>query len=179
MKLRNAGTNASVGPTKSSAFACSYPINPMADIFTQAKRSILMSRVRGRGNRRTELAFAKVLRGNRLTGWRRHQAIPGTPDFVFSSLRLAIFVDGCFWHCCPKHATEPKNNGAFWKAKLARNRARDRSVTRELRLKGWTVLRIWEHELATKKRRRLLQKLERTIRRCRGSVSSVTESPLW
>lgn len=143
----------------------------MADIFTQAKRSDVMSRVRGRGNRRTELAFAKVLRENRLTGWRRHQAVLGTPDFVFSKLRLAIFVDGCFWHCCPKHATEPKNNREFWKAKLARNRVRDLSVTRELKQEGWTVLRIWEHDLARKSRRRLLQKLERTITRCRDSVN--------
>ena len=69
------------------------------------------------------------------------------PDFVFPRLKLAVFVDGCFWHCCPKHATKPANNAAFWRKKLAANKARDRRVTRTLRRLGWRVVRIWEHEL--------------------------------
>ena len=61
---------------------------------------------------------------------------------------VTVFVDGCFLHCCPKHATKPANNAAFWRRKLAANTARDRRVTRTLRRLGWRVVRIWEHELA-------------------------------
>ena len=59
-----------------------------------------------------------------------------------------MFVDGCFWHCCPRHGTQPKNHRAFWRRKFFRNRRRDRLVTRTLRRAGWCVLRVWEHELA-------------------------------
>jgi DNA mismatch endonuclease (patch repair protein) len=71
----------------------------------------------------------------------------GKPDFAFRKERVAIFVDGCFWHCCPKHGKMPASNRAFWKEKLAGNRARDRLVNWTLRRRGWRVLRIWEHEL--------------------------------
>jgi DNA mismatch endonuclease (patch repair protein) len=69
------------------------------------------------------------------------------PDFVFRTQRLAVFVDGCFWHGCPRHATWPRQNAKFWREKILRNRTRDRLVTRTLRAHGWTVLRLWEHEL--------------------------------
>ena len=69
------------------------------------------------------------------------------PDFVFRQVRLALFVDGCFWHGCPKHATKPRNNAAFWKKKLAGNKTRDRLVNRALRRAGWKVVRVWEHAL--------------------------------
>ncbi len=67
-------------------------------------------------------------------------------DIAFPGARLAVFVDGCFWHRCPEHATEPKANRDFWRAKLDRNVARDREVDRALRNAGWRVVRIWEHE---------------------------------
>lgn len=135
----------------------------MADVFTKAKRSLVMSRIRGRGNKDTEIVLAALLRRNRIVGWRRHHAIFGRPDFVFAKLRLAIFVDGCFWHGCPRHATQPKNNAAFWMKKLAGNRARDRLVSRTLRAKGWRVMRIWEHDLTKKNQPRLLRRLLRYI----------------
>jgi DNA mismatch endonuclease (patch repair protein) len=69
------------------------------------------------------------------------------PDFVFLKLRVAVFVDGCFWHGCPRHATEPRNNAAFWRKKFAANKSRDRLVTRALLRASWRVVRIWEHEL--------------------------------
>ena len=78
----------------------------MPDVFTKAKRSEVMSRIRGRGNKDTELALAKLLRRHRITGWRRNQPVFGKPDFVFPKLKLAVFVDGCFWHGCPKHASK-------------------------------------------------------------------------
>ena len=119
----------------------------MADVFTKAKRSAVMSRIRGRGNKDTELALIELLRQNGITGWRRNQKVFGKPDFLFRRNRLAIFVDGCFWHGCPKHCKMPNGNRAFWKKKLAGNRARDRRVNRELRKLGWRVVRIWEHDL--------------------------------
>ena len=85
------------------------------------------------------------------------------PDFVFQKLKLAVFVDGCFWHCCPKHTTKPKNNRAFWHRKLAANRARDALVTQTLRRGGWRVLRVWEHELARKNEARLVRRLSAAI----------------
>jgi DNA mismatch endonuclease (patch repair protein) len=69
------------------------------------------------------------------------------PNFVFPKLRLAIFVDGCFWHGCPKHATWPTNRAAWWRRKIKGNQARDKVVNRTLRRAGWRVLRVWEHEL--------------------------------
>lgn len=72
------------------------------------------------------------------------------PDFVFASARLVIFIDGCFWHGCPQHGTQPKARSDFWKEKLSRNRERDRDITRRLRKRGWKVLRIWEHDVKTR-----------------------------
>jgi DNA mismatch endonuclease, patch repair protein len=68
------------------------------------------------------------------------------PDVVFTRARLAVFVDGCFWHCCPEHGNEPKANTDYWQPKLARNVARDRSVDAALAASAWQVLRAWEHE---------------------------------
>jgi DNA mismatch endonuclease (patch repair protein) len=70
-----------------------------------------------------------------------------------------VFVDGCFWHGCPRHGTQPKGNAAFWRAKLRRNRERDRRDTRNLRRAGWRVLRLWEHALRAKERPKLLARL--------------------
>ena len=131
----------------------------MPDVFTKRKRSEVMSRIRGRGNKDTELALASIFRRNRISGWRRNQSVFGKPDFVFPKLKLAVFVDGCFWHSCPKHRTKPANNAAFWRKKLAANKARDRRVTRTLRRMGWRVVRIWEHELARKNETRLLKRI--------------------
>ncbi|HEV2692852.1 MAG TPA: very short patch repair endonuclease [Verrucomicrobiae bacterium] len=171
----------------------------MADIFTKAKRSHVMSLIRSRGNKDTEVVLAKMLRRHKITGWRRHLLIrvatrvassklsvesrkkskpergtprtnnsqPSTktsqltltvrPDFVFTKSRVAVFVDGCFWHGCPIHGTKPKGNRAFWKNKFATNIARDQRVNLALRSAKWRVLRIWEHEL--KQEPRLLKRL--------------------
>jgi DNA mismatch endonuclease (patch repair protein) len=84
-----------------------------------------------------------------------------TADLVFTKVRVAVFLDGCFWHGCPLHATRPKTNAAFWRDKISANRTRDRLVTRTLRARGWTVLRIWGHELKRAHARRLLTRLHR------------------
>src|SRR5882672_7162239 len=141
----------------------------MADVFTKAKRSEVMSRIRGRGNKDTELALAMLMRRHGITGWRRNRPVFGKPDFVFLKLKLAVFVDGCFWHGCPKHATKPKNNWTFWRRKFFANKARDQIVTRTLRRAGWRVLRVWEHELTRKNERRCILRIHRSLASPRSS----------
>jgi DNA mismatch endonuclease (patch repair protein) len=85
------------------------------------------------------------------------------PDFVFRQERLVIFVDGCFWHGCPRHGTRPRQNRKFWDEKIARNRQRDRLVTRQLRKQGWTVLRLWECALARKRLPHTLGRVKRAL----------------
>jgi DNA mismatch endonuclease (patch repair protein) len=136
-------------------------ITVVTDVFSKLKRSEVMSRIRSRGNKDTELALAKLLRRHGITGWRRNQPVFGKPDFVFRQVRLALFVDGCFWHGCPKHGTQPVGNRSFWKKKFARNQTRDRLVTQTLRKLGWRVLRIWEHEIASKNEARLFRRIQR------------------
>ncbi len=120
------------------------------------------------------------MRAQGITGWRRGaslgrkaggrkergarkiaKAFRVKPDFVFRAHRLAVFVDGCFWHGCPIHGTQPRQNAKFWREKIARNRARDRLVNRTLRAQGWRVLCIWGHALKRKNERRLLGRLRR------------------
>jgi DNA mismatch endonuclease (patch repair protein) len=136
----------------------------MPDVFTKTKRSEVMSRIRGHGNKETELALMKLLRRHHITGWRRYQPVFGKPDFIFRNEKVAIFVDGCFWHGCPKHCKTPTGNRAFWKMKLSANKARDRRVNRVLRKAGWRVVRIWEHDLA--------KRGEACVRRVQTAVNS-------
>ncbi|MGI5246642.1 very short patch repair endonuclease [Dactylosporangium sp. CA-139066] len=75
-----------------------------------------------------------------------HPVLPGRPDIAFTKVRLAVFVDGCFWHMCPQHSTMPKNNAEWWAQKLQRNVTRDREKDVQLVGLGWKVLHVWEHE---------------------------------
>src|SRR6266567_5791886 len=119
----------------------------MADVLTRKNRSALMAKIRARGNKATEIVFANVLRAHRISGWRRHLPLPGNPDFAFRAARVAVFIDGCFWHGCHSHCRFPATNRAYWLKKIAGNKARHRSVRSALRKSGWRVIRIWEHEL--------------------------------
>ena len=104
-----------------------------------------MAAVRGRGNRSTELRLCTYFRELGIRGFRRHVVIEGTrPDFVFARARVVVFADGCFWHGCPRHYTKPVTRAAFWRAKVAENRARDRRHVARLRRLGWSVWRVWE-----------------------------------
>jgi DNA mismatch endonuclease (patch repair protein) len=76
----------------------------------------------------------------------RAGAVRVRPDIVFTRRRVAVFVDGCFWHCCPEHGRQPSVNKWYWSPKLARNMERDREVNAALTQEGWTVIRLWEHE---------------------------------
>lgn len=121
----------------------------MADTFSREKRSEIMSKVRGRGNRATEERLARLFRKYRVKGWRRGYPLFGRPDFVFPKLRVAVFVDGEFWHGHPTLGQIPKTNTEFWTRKIERNRNRDELVNSTLMAKGWIVVRIWQHELNT------------------------------
>lgn len=135
----------------------------MVDVFNQSKRSDVMSRIRSSGNRETELALIAVFRRSQVTGWRRHQVIEGRPDFVFKAAKVAVFADGCFWHGCPRCFRPPKSNQEYWGAKIARNRKRDRTVNRNLRKNGWTVIRIWHHTIASNDAARQIGFLKRLL----------------
>jgi DNA mismatch endonuclease (patch repair protein) len=119
----------------------------VADVFTKKKRSQVMAAIRSRGNKDTELKLAAILRAAGITGWRRHQAVPGHPDFIFRRERLALFVDGCFWHGCRWHCRMPVGNRPYWQQKITRNALRDQTTNKLLRQRGWRVLRIWGHSL--------------------------------
>lgn len=137
----------------------------MRDVFSSAKRSEVMSLIRGKGNKDTELRLIQIFRATGITGWRRGSKLSGRPDFVFPQLKIAVFVDGCFWHGCPKHATWPKTRASFWLAKITGNKARDRRVNRELRKRGWTVVRVWEHELSRKDEPKLVRRVNSLLGR--------------
>lgn len=124
-----------------------------------------MGLIRSRGNKDTELRMIALMRERGITGWRRGAKVFGRPDFVFRRERAAVFVDGCFWHGCPRHGTMPANNRAFWEAKLGRNAARDREVTRTLRAAGWRVLRVWECALTRSRCARTAGRLLRVLGR--------------
>ncbi len=118
------------------------------DKVSRKVRSKNMSRIRSKGNRSTEKKLRSLLMRNSIRNWRMHrQDILGCPDFAFGTLKLVIFVDGCFWHGCPKCGHMPKSNESYWNKKLMRNKNRDELVNANLREKGWKVYRIWECEL--------------------------------
>lgn len=121
----------------------------MADVFSKAKRSEIMGRVRGKGNEATEQRLARLLREHHIRGWRRNYSIYGKPDFVFPKRRVAVFVDGEFWHGHPTRAKLPSTNREFWRRKIDKNKKRDAQVNVVLAQKRWTVVRIWQHELKT------------------------------
>ncbi len=115
------------------------------DVMTQEQRSRCMASIKGYDTG-PELRLRRALWKR---GWRYRlkTKLPGKPDMVFVSQRVAIFVDGCFWHGCPKHGVSPKTNQKFWEEKLRANLMRDREVGASLREAGWTVIRFWEHDV--------------------------------
>lgn len=119
----------------------------MTDILTPDQRSLRMGQVRQTGTD-IELRLRKALWS---AGFRYHlraaRVLPGRPDIVFVTAKVAIFVDGCFWHGCPLHGTRPKSNAQFWREKIERNRERDRQVDCQLTQAGWSVVRLWQHEV--------------------------------
>jgi len=106
-------------------------------------RSRIMAAIRSRGNTTTELPLAKLLWAAGLRGYRKHWPVVGKPDFAWPGRRVAVFVDGCFWHGC-RCKRLPRTNTEFWRDKIVTNMRRDRRVSRTLRREGWTVIRVKE-----------------------------------
>lgn len=119
----------------------------MTDTVDKETRSRIMASIKPKGNRSTEVAMMHILRSSKLRGWRRHYPVVGTPDFCWPSLKIALHVDGCFWHGCPYCNKRAKSNTDFWEAKISRNMRRDKKVAKQLRRIGWCVLRVWECRL--------------------------------
>lgn len=112
------------------------------------QRSKLMSKVRGKGNKSTELSLRLALVRAGVRGWRMHpKEVAGCPDFYFPRNRLAVFVDGCFWHACKRCGHVPKTRSSFWSLKFARTRHRALRVAREMRRQQIAMVRFWEHEI--------------------------------
>jgi len=132
----------------------------MADVMTAEQRRDNMSRIRGKDTG-PELLLRKGLwkMGFR---YRTHYKLPGRPDVVLVGRKIAIFVDGCFWHGCPDHGVRPKSNSAFWNKKIQGTIDRDKRNLELLEKQGWTVLRFWEHDIE-KDLAGLLKKLKRQI----------------
>lgn len=140
------------------------------DTMTVEQRSRLMSRIRGRDTK-PELAVRAILRALGARGMRfNRKGLPGTPDVVVPSARLAVMVHGCFWHrhgSCKPGRNEPKSNRAFWRAKFERNVARDRRDARGLRKVGWRVAVVWE--CALRKPERVAARLGRLLEERSGT----------
>jgi len=119
----------------------------MADIFSHKKRSQVMRANKPRGNKSTELRLITIFKKHGIKGWRRGYKLPGSPDFVFSKKRVAVFADGCFWHGHSCRNTTPKTNSDYWQKKISENKERDKRVTETLTQQGWNVVRVWECEI--------------------------------
>lgn len=116
-------------------------------MFSSRKRSAIMAAIKSQGNRTTELKFIRLMHSEGIKGWRRGSKLPGRPDFVFAKGKIAVFIDGDFWHGNPRRFRLPKTNVAYWRKKIMGNRRRDQAVTRNLRKMGWSVARLWESSL--------------------------------
>jgi len=131
-----------------------------------------MSRIRSRGNFATELRFIQILRKHKISGWRRGIKLPGQPDFVFPQSRLAVFIDGDFWHGNPCNFRLPKSNLDYWREKILTNRLRDRRYNRQLKKMGWNVLRFWQSSL--KRDAAVVARLRRRLDSCTAQQRDLT-----
>lgn len=149
----------------------------MPDCFSAEKRSQVMAQIKSKGTQ------PEVRLGALLHLWLPHEQIlespstvTGRPDYVVERLKLAVFLDGCFFHGCPKHYRQPEQNKDYWIKKLKRNITHDKVVTKTLKAEGWRVLRIWEHELRSAKlpgRERIRRRVRRAVALCHSDASSL------
>lgn len=136
----------------------------MADVFDKEKRSDIMRHVRSKKNKSTELRLIEIFKKNKIKGWRRNYPVKGHPDFVFQEKKVAVFVDGCFWHGHDCRNTRPSDNQEYWQRKRERNIRHDLEVTALFESRGWTVLRIWECELKKKNEAVISERLSELLR---------------
>jgi DNA mismatch endonuclease (patch repair protein) len=122
---------------------------PWLDKFDQKTRSRVMGKSKSHGTKSTERRFRALLVAAGVKGWKlgHRSKLIGKPDFFFPKRKIAIFVDGCFWHGCSRCRSIPDTNKEFWASKIARNKQRDKTVRRQLSAAGWRCVRIWEHQL--------------------------------
>jgi len=134
----------------------------MGDVLTPQQRKFCMSRIRGRDTK-PEITLRVALWRFGLR-YRLRSKLLGKPDLVFARHRTVLFIDGCFWHGCPRHMVNPKTNRSFWLRKIRQNIIRDLKVNRELRTHGWFVIRVWEHDIRGDKQR-LAERIHKRITR--------------
>jgi DNA mismatch endonuclease (patch repair protein) len=118
----------------------------MADVLTKKQRSYNMACIKSK-NTGPELVLRKLLSQSKVSDYKLHYKIFGRPDLAFPKKRLAVFIDGCFWHKCPLCFVKPTSRIEFWKEKIRNNIKRDKQVNKFLKKNDWKFLRIWEHEL--------------------------------
>lgn len=135
----------------------------MGDVFSPEKRSNIMSLVRSKGNKSTELKLIEFFKSQGITGWKRNYNVIGHPDFVFSDRKIAVFVDGCFWHGHNCRNITPSQNKEYWEQKRVKNIAHDKIITKRFEQRGWLVIRIWECELKRANQAILVDKLSAVI----------------
>lgn len=142
------------------------------DVFTPEKRSEVMSRIRSKGAKSTEELLRQLMVEAGLPAWvENDKALSGKPDFAFHEQRVAVFVDGCFWHGCP-HCYDghiPKSNAQYWSSKIEGNMRRDRRAATKLRRNGWAVVRVWECRIHSNPGRELNRVLKVLEKRVEGS----------
>lgn len=135
----------------------------MADTFSKEERTKIMRQVKSSRNKSTELRLISYFKSNKIIGWRRGYKLFGKPDFTFPNKKIAIFVDGCFWHGHNCRNTKPTSNKHYWERKIQKNRQRDIKVFQFLTAKEWTVFRVWECELKRlNEKNKLILKLKTT-----------------
>jgi DNA mismatch endonuclease, patch repair protein len=126
-------------------------------------RSQVMSTVRSKNTRLEEKLIA-ILENAEVTGFTRYaNGLPGTPDVAFMDERVAVFLDSCFWHGCPKHLRRPSSNTEYWQSKIDKNIRRDRRQRAALRRSGWSAIRVWEHDLPNPPK--VIRKVRRALKR--------------
>ncbi|MBS3092638.1 very short patch repair endonuclease [Candidatus Pacearchaeota archaeon] len=145
----------------------------MPDTFSKKKRSQIMSKIKGR-NTSLELNFKKLIRGLKLE---YQPKIFGNPDFTSKKLKIAIFIDSCFWHKCPKHFRKPTANSIYWTQKINRNVERAKEVNNYLKKQDWKVVRLWEHDIKNNTKK-ALTKIQKIIQKRNNFVLLKTPSPL-
>ncbi|HEU5376055.1 MAG TPA: very short patch repair endonuclease [Ktedonobacteraceae bacterium] len=143
------------------------------DTVDKETRSRVMSTIRNK-HTKLEQIFEQLLQEAGVTEFACYvRELPGTPDIVFMEVKVAVFVDSCFWHGCPKHLRRPKSNETYWQPKIEKNIKRDQKTRAALRRRGWSVLRIWEHDL--KYPAKAVEKVRRAIARRKEAKEGTDE----
>ncbi len=138
----------------------------MTDVLTKKQRSYNMSQIRAK-NTKPEIKFRKLLSDRGIKNYKtNYSSLLGKPDMIFIKNRVVVFIDGCFWHKCPLCFVKPKTRTRFWMKKITENLGRDKIVNNELKKSGWSVIRIWEHDVERNPERTILRLLKILGRRC-------------